>query len=309
MLEHSGTVVSFVKAGRDKAIATCGDTEGPGQIVVGVRGEATDDSPAGLFMQGLGAMGGLPLEDDFTVVVRAGAFCRAPAASDQSGTSDDPPASTVVAASGALVCGNPESPFVPETAPITATIANEDGQWQFAWSTAGYEEQSNRWSDRNGPEVGSWRQQVELEYGPPGAQPVVVVRFLHERGASFSGARTDIVSLPDRLETNVTGSSVDGGPFQYRSEEFPALSAFEPALIDEELGLTTPGVVLENDWIATSVRVGGRIFTFADAGLHECWGELEREDVPAEHQAAFDVLGTDDPAARGSRWTLTFNNE
>jgi len=117
-LEHSGALVDLVAGGRMTAIATCGDTPGPGQITVALRGTATDDSPAGLFLQGLGSLSGLLLEDDFIVAVRAGASCTEAKAEDGGETAGDEGAGASTAA------GPPDSSHFVEVTEGSAAGGN-----------------------------------------------------------------------------------------------------------------------------------------------------------------------------------------
>lgn len=217
---------------------------------------------------------------------------------------DEPSEPTVIDVTGTLICDEPDSPFVADIAPLELTISYDGNEWSFSWTTRGFDEDGMRWSDINGAEVGSYREQVEIEIQRQGEPPEFGVRFLHERGRSFTGTRVDIYGLRERLEVNVRGTSVDGGPFRFEAEEYEDLFAFSPTQMSDGLGLTTAGVILPEGATVQAVQAGMRIFTFADAGLHECQLRLERDDVPPEFQDAFGALATDQPLQQRFIWKI-----
>ena len=215
-------------------------------------------------------------------------------------------AATVVETTGTLVCSNSDSPFIADISPESLTISSDGDRWSFGWTTRGYSEQGSRWSERNGADVGSYREQVEMEISPEGQPSEYGVRFLDERGASFDGTRVDIFSLPDRAEVNVTGTSVDGGPFQFEADEFHGFSAFDPEPRLGGPGLITKGYFFRDGDRLQALTVGERIFTFADAGLHECQGRIEVGDVPTEFQDDFGKLGSAEGLSSRLSWEIDF---
>ena len=217
-------------------------------------------------------------------------------------------AATTVDVTGTLLCSDINSPFIDYLIPDGLAISNVGNQWTFAWETPRFTESDTRWSDEFDSDVGSYREQVEVDFGLRGGDPVLGFRFRYDRGLSSSGSRVDIYTLPDRLEQNVTGSSVNGGPFRWTLEGYDDLGAFDPALLEESNGLTFLSFTLEEGFTVRRVQAGNVIFTRDDAQFHECHLEFGFDDISEEFQDDFGQIGTDQPGPNIT-WNIGFRFE
>lgn len=196
---------------------------------------------------------------------------------------------TSIGMTGTGTCQQPGGPLVNETTSPRFSLSHGDALWTAQWDTYDYIEHGSLWSERNDDPDDLYTHFVEFEVGPDGQEAQLGVRYIYSRGSSWAGTRVDIFTMPDRLEQNVTASSVDGGPFQYTIEGAD-LAAFDGSLLDGGLGMTTRGLILPPDWSVSAIQVAVRIFD--ESGFNECVGRVVRADAPDPD--AFGTLGSHD---------------
>lgn len=241
----------------------------------------------------------------FDLTVVGSATCNPKAGADATSDSPLPVAPIVVETTGTSVCEDPDGPFIPYVSPEILGMSYNEGLWtaDFPTSDFSFTGELAAFADTFADGL-SYTHMLEIEVGLDGQPAELGLRWIYFASPTSTGVRVDIFSMPERLELNITGTSVDGGPFEWRAPGYDELVAFGPTVLDDGLGVTFLGTILPDGWSVSAVQVAVRIF--ADDGFNECRGRVELNDVPEEDHSVFKTIGTNQPPSLAVGITVNF---